>query len=184
MKTVIKNSAQAPCPPLSLTRRFSPRMLSGQREVDQPPRRLSSCFNSFPGHPTESEHIRLNPTNFSFLLPRPGRSPIENRNSKFENLSKRPEISLYFTFYHFFMKLIELKFHFGDWVVLGTGRIPDRVVIQSLFQHSIAPRLHHSSPDQSDPVKPSQAQSNQIQPPPPPPGKEIGKETAKFLGYF
>jgi len=45
MKTVIKNSAQDLCLPLSLTPRFS--------EVDQPQRRLSSCFNSFPA-------IRLN----------------------------------------------------------------------------------------------------------------------------
>jgi len=61
MKTVIKNSAQVPCLALSLTPRFS--------EVDQPKRRLSSCFNSFPGHPTESEYIRPNPSNFFSGLP-------------------------------------------------------------------------------------------------------------------
>jgi hypothetical protein len=40
MKTVIKNSAHDPCLPVSLTPCLS--------EVDQPKRRLSSCFNSFP----------------------------------------------------------------------------------------------------------------------------------------
>src|SRR5260370_38783824 len=37
------------------------------------------------------------------------------------------------------------------------------------------------------PVQPSQAQSNPVQPnpaTPPPPGKEIGKETVKFLALF
>src|SRR5437899_10903994 len=56
MKTVIKNSAQVLCLPLALTPRFS--------EVDQPLRRLASCFNSFPRRPTQSEYIRSNPTNF------------------------------------------------------------------------------------------------------------------------
>jgi hypothetical protein len=56
MKTVIKNSAQALCLRLSLTPRFS--------EVEQPQRPPRSCFNSFPGYPTESEYIRPNPSNF------------------------------------------------------------------------------------------------------------------------
>src|SRR5260370_42316704 len=62
MKTVIKNSAQDPCLALSLTPRFSPRKLSGQREVGQPQRRLSSCFNSFPAirlNATVSDQIRV-----------------------------------------------------------------------------------------------------------------------------
>jgi hypothetical protein len=60
MKTVIKNSAQDPCLHISLTPRFS--------EADQPQCRLRSCFNSFPGHPTKSEYIRPNPSNFSPML--------------------------------------------------------------------------------------------------------------------
>ena len=79
MKTVIKNSAQDPCLPLSLTPRFLSRKLSEQLVVGQMQRRTSN--------PTESESIRLNPSNLLPDVARSGRrslpqSKIEILNSK------------------------------------------------------------------------------------------------------
>jgi len=70
MKTVIKNSAQVPCLPLSLTPRFS--------EVDQLRRQLSSCFNSLPAtRPNPSTCDQIRPTFLTWdcpvrVAPRPG----------------------------------------------------------------------------------------------------------------
>jgi hypothetical protein len=88
MKTVIKNSAQVPCLPLSLTPRFS-EVHQSQRLLFPLPVRLGEGWGegfigcgegwvrgrlpSLPGHPTKSEHIRPNPSNFSFRLPQPRR---------------------------------------------------------------------------------------------------------------
>ena len=69
------------------------------------------------------------------------------------------------------MKLIALKFNFGDWEMPSPGEHPG--------PGSICDRV--------GPVRVSPTQSNRIQPnpiTPPPPGKEIGKETVKFLVIF
>jgi hypothetical protein len=63
------------------------------------------------------------------------------------------------------MKLLELKFNFEESSLPSPGRTPDRV----------------------GPVQVSPTKSNRIQPnptAPSPPGKEIGKETVKFLATF
>jgi hypothetical protein len=74
------------------------------------------------------------------------------------------------------MKLIELKFNFSRFPLLASvksSRFNDLT-----FQRFNALVL---------PVRPSQAQSKPVKPnqaTPPPPGKQIGKETVKFLAIF
>src|SRR5690349_13632454 len=51
------------------------------------------------------------------------------------------------------------------------------VVFASLPRRSLRRRRVRLRPTQSDPVQPNQAT-------PPPPGKQIGKETVKFLAFF
>src|SRR6267154_5545400 len=101
MKTVIKNSAQDPCPPLSLTPRFS--------EVDHPQRWLSSCFNSFPAirlNPSISDQIRVtfltgsrstpvqvSPTQSNLVQPNPTTPPLPVKKS----VKKRSSFWLFLT---------------------------------------------------------------------------------------